>query len=261
MFPPFREMSPVVVRQHKTFTTEVNVPEKLIMHDIAYTFLYRDIAYDLTGIHFSQLADDRSFREKIEIYAKNITKIKRPIFFSTMWEMNISSWPWRDDPQSVKKTWKTMHKIFDDHGANNYTTWVFVPYVIGDPSWHHEDPIYYYPGDEFVDWLGLSGYNRTGFHARDISFRELASSTIASLQRISKDKPVMIAEMGRTKDIGQPNWVKNAYSWIRRQPVIKAACYWDSIDLELEDDHTLSEYSFKVLQEIFKDPYFIGIRE
>ncbi|MBC2712292.1 MAG: hypothetical protein HGJ94_15300 [Desulfosarcina sp.] len=262
MMPPYREMSPAVVRQHRTFKSEVNVPEKLIMHDVAHTFLFRDITYDLTGINFSQLADDKPFREKIEIYAKNITKIKRPIFFTTMWEMNGPWWPWSMDSNNFKKTWRAMHKIFEDNGANEYATWVWEPYatfplIMRDVN----PPNLYYPGDDVVDWIGLSVYRRGGSRAVDKSFNHLGGPSIHNLHRSHKDKPLIISEMGCTKDSVQPRWFKNAFRYIKKRPYIKAAVIWDSVNVGIGDDHTVSEKSFEVLKEIFKDSYFIGIRK
>lgn len=257
MMPPYREMSLVVTRPYKTFKTVVNVPEMMIMHDKAHTFLYRDITSDLTGINFSQLADDKYFREKIETYAKNITKIKRPIFFSTMWEMNGDWWPWGTDSKNFKKTWRTMHKIFDDHGANEFATWVFISYALDFAPSRVGFFDHYYPGDEYVDWNGISTYNRR-YGITDKSLGGLAGATISSLHRRHKDKPLMIAEMGYSNTRSQGRWFKDAFKFIKSRPYIKGAVIWDSVGGGT--DHTVNEKAYETLKEIFKDTYFKGFR-
>jgi hypothetical protein len=48
---------------------------------------------------------------------------------------------------------------------------------------------------------------------------------------------------------------------IKSYPGIKAAIYWDNINLEFDDDHTLTAESMEILMEILrealKEPYFI----
>ena len=257
MMPPYREMSPVFVRYARTIHSIVNVPEMMIMHDKAHTFLYRDITYDLVGTSFSQLADQKYFREEIETYAKNIAKIKRPIFFSTMQEMNGDWFPWCEDSKNFKKTWRAMHKIFDDNGANEYATWVFIPYSLDFAPRGVESFKHYYPGDEYVDWNAISTYNR-GYGFTNKSLSGLAGGTISRLHRRHKDKPLMIAEMGCSNNRSQGRWFKNAFKYIKSRPYIKGAVIWDSVGGG--SDHTVNEKAYETLKEVFKDTYFKGIR-
>ena len=257
MMPPYREMAPVTFRYPRTSHSLVNVPEMMIMHDKAHTFIYRDITSDLVGTTFSQLADQKYFRDIIETYAKNIAKIKRPIFFSTMQEMNGDWFPWGQDSKNFKKTWRAMHKIFDDNGANEYATWVFVSYALDFAPSRVGYFDNYYPGDEYVDWNAISTYNR-GYGVTDKSIDGLAGATISSLHQRHKDKPIMIAEMGYSNTRSQGRWFKNAFKYIKSRPYIKGAVIWDSVGGG--SDHTVNEKAYETLKEVFKDTYFKGIR-
>lgn len=76
------------------------------------------------------------------------------------------------------------------------------------------------------------------------------------------DKPIMISDFGKTEGHSQPKWLENTFSYIKKQPGIGGAGYWDNI-LNIQpveknrDDHTLSDESLYVLDKILEDPYFI----
>ena len=38
------------------------------------------------------------------------------------------------------------------------------------------------------------------------------------------------------------------------------AIYWESVNVELGDNHMLSDESFEVYEQIMKDPYLIGAK-
>ena len=177
-------------------------------------------------------------------------------FYLPMRETNLAFWPWGQQPQKAKKAWQHVWRIFEDNGANEYTTWVWGIKCSIDRSADNPEP--YYPGDKYVDWIGLSGYSRR--FKLEYTFREVASQTYHSIHNSHKDKPIMMAEFGRTQGSDQPNFLRSAYKTIRSWPGMKAALYWDWPDIYLGDDPSLSEASYGVLKEIFKDPYFIGAK-
>jgi hypothetical protein len=70
------------------------------------------------------------------------------------------------------------------------------------------------------------------------------------------NKPLMLAEFG-TARTGQPKWLLRAFRTIKTYSGIKAAIYWDNVNIRYNSDHILSEEGIKQLKEILKDPYFI----
>ena len=56
--------------------------------------------------------------------------------------------------------WKHVHAIFVRNGATN-VRWVWNPNTMGATTAATYLPLYWslYPGDEYVDWLGLDIYN------------------------------------------------------------------------------------------------------
>ena len=181
-------------------------------------------------------------------------------FLTTMWEMNIdyksAPWVWCDQPKSFKKAWQHLWHIFEETGANQYTTWV-IEYYVG----FRLDS--YYPGDKYVDWIGLSAYNRAiYYHSSGYRYlKDLISTPLHYFQSKHSEKPVIISEFASTVGEDQPNWLRNAYHYIRSKPGIKAAAYWDSVNFELGDNHTLMDESIIALKEILKDSYFIMAKQ
>ena len=106
-------------------------------------------------------------------------------------------YPWftedSDAGEWFKKAWVHVYEIFKNHNANN-VIWVWNP-------WKSENIVDYYPGKEYVDWLGIDilnypNYNSTG---SDISFKELYQPFFLAFQKLP-DTPVMISEFGTLGD-------------------------------------------------------------
>jgi hypothetical protein len=173
-------------------------------------------------------------------------------FINSMWEMNMESeWPWCGSPEEFKKAWREIWNIFEDAGANEYATWV-IEYQI---DWYLKG---YYPGDDYVDWIGLSGYNQP-IEIKYRGYRQL-NNIITPAYRYFREKhpnkPLMLAEFGTTRT-DQPKWLLRAFRTLKSYSGIKAAIYWDNVNLRWNSDHILSEEGIKQLKEILKDPYFI----
>lgn len=230
----------------------------LMSNEGTIPFINKMLYYYLLGQGLENVADDQVFVRDMTAYAKAITRKGRPFFFTTMHEMNINVWEWGLQPEAFKKVWRRMHDIFDQEGANEYATWVFEVYSSGS-GMYSENPERYYPGDAYVDWLGISGYSRNlNSRSANSSLSGVLHHTYAAMRKHHPDKPVMIAEFGKTRDFSQSYWLKDAFKYIKNRPAIKGACYWDSVMEAIRDDHTLSEASFKVLDQVLKDPYFVS---
>ena len=106
-----------------------------------------------------------------------------------------------------------------------------------------------------MDWIGLSAYSRNSISEINRSFSHLASYTYHNMKEYSK--PIMMSEIGKTKDSSQRNWFENAYTRIKSWSSMKAVVCWDNVNYELDDDHTLTKESRQFFRELFQDPYFI----
>ena len=83
-------------------------------------------------------------------------------------------------------------------GADNLT-WFFHFDVNNDPDEWWNDPIYYYPGDDYIDWLGVSIYGPFSKDQEYIEPKLLVEKAYAKFQEISTTKPYAILEFGVTE--------------------------------------------------------------
>jgi len=224
----------------------------------AIPLVYRDLSIDILFHGFGSLMDKKEFRRDITKYAQDIVRFGKPMFVCTMRELNGNWFAWGQKPETAKKVWQLMWQIVEDNGANEYATWVWEVYCPLLKQKKIDSPDGYYPGDKYVDWIGLSAYTRLREFNPDLSFSFLVAETYRDMRTNHPEKPLMQAEFGRTKTKRQPRWIRRAYETIKSWSGMKAAIYWDSVNYSLGDDHTLSQESTKVLREVLEDPYFTG---
>ena len=135
------------------------------------------------------LADIASGKYDADIttWANNVKAYGQPFFMRFAHEMNGGWYAWGEKPTDFVAAWKHFHDVVTNAGATN-VTWVFNPnleigpYKISD----------YWPGDAYVDWMGLDGYDKG---ATSESFASLYQPSYAELVALSQ-KPIMICEIG-----------------------------------------------------------------
>jgi cellulose synthase (UDP-forming) len=104
----------------------------------------------------------------------------------------------------------------------------FVWSPVGNSSLSH-----YYPGSEYVDWIGLSAYSCTGCRtAGRASVESFADLVRPKYRRVrAYGKPVMVAEMGNDAgDDAQFSWLKAALKESCALPHLRLLVYFDAVD-------------------------------
>src|SRR5437764_3245284 len=145
-----------------------------------------------------------------------------PLFLRFDWEMN--GWwqfPWAEQtngnqPGDYVRAWRHVHDIFMQQGATN-VTWVWCPNISSNGT----TPLSaVYPGDDYVDWTCMDGYN----HGTDgggwwQSFQEVFGgsayngnhNTYQELLGVAPTKPIMIGETATSRTGGDAGaWVSDA---------------------------------------------------
>jgi hypothetical protein len=178
-------------------------------------------------------------------------------FLTTMEEMNGNWFSWGMDSNFIP-AWRRIWQIFEDEGTNQYATWVWAASCPeGLPSHMVHDPKLYYPGDRYVDWIGLCAFSVAEKPTLDLTLNVLVRETYRRLFKDHPQKPFLISAFGRTNETHQYRWLTNAYRDIEKSfPAIKAIIYHDNVWWGT-GDHTLNSKSWQTLKEIFKDPYWI----
>ncbi len=176
-------------------------------------------------------------------WARSAKAWGKPFFLKFNHEMN--GWwqfPWAEQinsnqPGDYVKAWHHVHDIFTREGVTN-ATWVWCPNVASARSTPFAT---LYPGDAYVDWTCLHGYNFGGTEWHNFSqiFSGYVGNPYNSYQQLvnlAPSKPMMLGEWG-SNEAGDGG-VKKA-AWIRdalavqipyNYPQIKAVVWfnWNS---------------------------------
>jgi len=161
-----------------------------------------------------------------------------PFFLRFNWEMNGSWFPWGEgangnQPGDFVAAWRHVHDIFSEVGADN-VTWVWCPNI--DPDGIFANLASLYPGDSYVDWTGLDGYNwglNPANPDRWRSFDELYEATYQRIaDQVAPEKPLLIGEIGSTEKGGsKAEWIEEALAAIpARYPKIGGLVWFDTYD-------------------------------
>ncbi len=191
--------------------------------------------------------------------ADRLAKYGKPVFLRWAWEMNGSWYVWGgsrngNDPAKFAAAWRHLHDIFVAHGATN-VGWVWAPnwYSLPVAPWNTIDA--YYPGDQYVDWVGISGYGDTGL-LPDKLYDTLYNTYAAR-------KPMMLAETGVIDRGGttKPDWINALQQWTMSHPHVGAVCWYDTnTSPGTSDDFRIdtSPGSLEAFKAMANDPYFSG---
>jgi hypothetical protein len=178
------------------------------------------------------------YDEFIRGWAKDAKSWGHPFFLRFNWEMNGDWFPWAEEANGNHRgeyvtAWRHVHDIFTDVGVTN-ATWVWCPNVdFGDKL---QDLASLYPGDSYVDWTCLDGYNsgtNPVKHDRWRSFDEIYNPTYHEiLETIAPSKPMAIGEIGVSEQGGsKARWISETLSALpARYPRIRAFVWLDKFE-------------------------------
>lgn len=200
---------------------------------------------------------DGRYDTYIRSWAEGLSRLGHTVLLRFAHEMNGDWFPWggtengadetggfgseirSDGPERLVATWTYIHDIFEDEGADN-VTWVWAPNHNSVPEVPWNEMLEYYPGDHYVDWIGLTVYNVGD--ASDLlpwaewrSFREVLTPPYNVVAPLGK--PIIIAELGTAEGSGgKATWIRDMGEDIRLHfPEIKAIVWFDQDDRNLGD--------------------------
>jgi beta-mannanase len=144
--------------------------------------------------------------------------------------MNGNWYPWAagvngNTAAQYVAAWQHVHSIFVQHGATN-VTWVWCPNV----SYSGSTPIsQLYPGDTYVDQVGLDGYN--GGTALNwggwLSFQQIFGASLSTMGALTT-KPVVIGETASAEQGGsKAAWITDMFTQLRNNPQIVAFTWFN----------------------------------
>jgi tetratricopeptide (TPR) repeat protein len=143
----------------------------------------------------------------------------KPFFLRPFHEMNIKTqYPWtgymNGGPEKVKRAWINLYKLFKSEEANN-ATFVWCPNASVSSEFERsvgDEPGKFFPGNEYVDWVGVDGYRRRGG-----TFESIFGYSLRFLFNPDKDpngpidKHIIICETSSTPDAGKAKYIRELF--------------------------------------------------
>ena len=183
-----------------------------------------------------------AYDDYIQQWALSAGSWGHPFFLRFDWEMN-GNWqfPWSEQlngnqPGDYIKAWRHVHDIFTQNNVTN-VTWVWCPNISGPTT---RSMASLYPGDAYVDWTCLDGYNKNstwlGFHTLFTGHGiNWLFNSYQEILTVAPTKPIMLGEVASLEagDGGAKKaaWITDAFmaQLPINFPAIKAVVWfnWD----------------------------------
>jgi len=170
-----------------------------------------------------------------------------------------------DGPEKYRDAYRHIIDIFRAEHVK-HVTWFFHPDISSSPNEEWNSAKYYYPGDDYIDWIGISIYGAFYPTSSDwVTFDEILERNFKKILDISSTKPLAIVELGVTDHhpLGEKDkWLKDAFNTILTQKYLnfKAVAYWhESWDNDEESSSMRidsSPKSLRTFQELINNEKF-----
>jgi hypothetical protein len=161
----------------------------------------------------------------IDAWARDAAQFGSPLLLRLAHEFNDPyRYPWgpqNNQPNDFILAWRRVVDRFRAAGAHN-VVWVWAPHIA------YEGFEWFYPGEEYVDWVGTGvlNYGTVAQWSRWWTFDEIFGQRYQSVAQY--DKPVMIAEFGSLAVGGdRAEWYEDALDALPdRFPQVKAIVFF-----------------------------------
>lgn len=171
--------------------------------------------------------------------AQSFNEYDYPVLFRLNNEMNgewvlYSSHKVGKDTDLFIDCWKYIYNKFKEQGVDNLI-WVWNPNEKAFPDFSYNNYLCYYPGNEYVDIVGLTSYN-TGNYYRGEEWRSFSECYdhfyYDYIERFTH--PMMITEFSCASAGGnKTQWHEDMFNIIEKYDRIKIAVLWNGQDYDL----------------------------
>ncbi len=190
--------------------------------------------------------------------AKDAKALGVRIFVDFGAEMNGDWSPWggAQNGNSADKYVAAYRHVHHALAEADNLIWLWCPNVSDEPRAEWNAAMNYYPGDDYVDWTCVDGYNwGDAGGAGWQSFEEIFAKIYTQLA--AKNKPIMIGEMASAESGGnKAEFIKGIVPTLKSKfPLIKGLVWFD-INKETDWRISSSPESEAAFIEMAADPYF-----
>jgi len=167
-----------------------------------------------------------NYNSYITTFAQDAKNWGNLVYLRFAHEMNGNWYPWdgyhngeSSGPARYISAWKHIHDIFTSVEATN-VAFVWSPNHISVPNESWNEAVGYYPGDDYVDWIAIDGYNWGNGNWQ--TFDQIFSAIYATFESYGKN--MMVGEFACATDEAEnkADWITDAFYEIKdNYPEIK----------------------------------------
>lgn len=208
---------------------------------------------------------DGYYDEFLHDYAKDVADFKYPVLFRFANEMNgdwceYSGYHMSLDTELYREMYRYIYNIFKEHSADN-VIWVWNPNGKSFPDFRWNSEAMYYPGNGYVDVLGLTLYNTGNFYEGEewTEFYDLYAPLYEETMK-NYNMPFIITEFSCARKGGdKEEWTRRMLSEIKMFPNIKFAVWWNGADFTSDGKLARAYYindsaeMYNIFKRYFKD--------
>lgn len=197
--------------------------------------VFGDLVVEQPNYSLARIAGG-AYDKYIRAYADRVREYGGPLMLRPFHEMDGYWYPWSglangNTPADFVRAWRHVHDVFNAAGATN-VTWVWSVNHVSVPDTPENAIENYWPGDRYVDWTGISGFNWG--RASPLSVWKGIDAVIgeryAELARYGK--PIALMETGAPEIGGdKPAWITDTLATLGEAfPALDAVIWYDRRD-------------------------------
>ncbi len=179
--------------------------------------------------------------EMIREFARAAKDFGHPFLFRFCNEMN-SDWTSYGgvvnmaDPELFVECYQRIYRIFQEEGVDN-CIWIYNPNDRNAPPSRWNDALNYYPGNEYVQMIGVTGYNNGTYYRKWAEswreFAEIYDTLQNEYGQVFGAFPWIITEFSSSSVGGDKvSWIEDMFANIGNYPNIKIAVWFSSADYD-----------------------------
>ena len=153
----------------------------------------------------------------------------QPIVLRLAAEMNGNWYSWSEGVNGNQEgdfveMWRHVHDRFELAGADN-VVWLW---SVNRSDNLKTDIVNYWPGEEYADWVGMSGYWRGYQGAEAPTFDAVFGKTLGELRALTA-KPILLAEIGAGTNVNDDRvtWLNTLFTGLGANPDIIGFVYFN----------------------------------
>jgi hypothetical protein len=211
------------------------------------------VNWEPDGIDFNDIVSG-SLDSTIKARAAGAKALGKRFFLDFAAEMNGDEGWSGNNPTLYVAAYKHIHDLFVAAGATN-VVWAWCPNVT-DVNGGNSQTMSYYPGDDYVDWTGVDGYNWGTVNGDTWqSFKSVFARIYPLLA--AKGKPILIGEMASTERGGDKGaWIDGMIPALKADyPMIRGVVWFD-VNKETDWRISSSPGSEQAFVRMANDAYF-----